>query len=171
MKKLLDVYIHFYTYSHTNSHTSKQSFKLLFRMDMLKWRGNIYLGVRKEEILESLCKVSFLAIPTFIFHIRLIPFKSAKSSHCNRSLNMPLFTLPSPIIPAHCIRIITALVTGNVSRLSRACITNKSHSLTFSYSVAFVGFFLKIYRFPLINVISWGKVGNTVVFINLHVFW
>ena len=33
-------------------------------MDMLKWRGNIYLGVRKEEILESLCKVSFIPIPT-----------------------------------------------------------------------------------------------------------
>lgn len=83
---------------------------------------------------------------------------------------MPLFTLPSPIIPAHCIRIITALVTGNVSRLSRACITNKSRSLTFSYSMAFVGFFLRISGFPLINFISWGKVGNTVAFINLHVF-
>ena len=102
----------------------------------------------------------------FIFHSRLIPFKSAKSSHCIRSLNMPLFTLPSPIIPAHCIRIKTALVTGNVSRLSRACITNKSRSLTFSYSVAFVGFFLKIYGFPLIKFISWGKVVNTVVFIH-----
>jgi hypothetical protein len=83
---------------------------------------------------------------------------------------MALFTLPSPIIPAHCIRIITALVTGNVYRLSRACNTNKSNSLTFSYSVAFVGFFLKISGFPLTNFLSWGNVGNTVIFINLHIF-